>query len=253
MRAEVPTRARIGVALAALVAGAAGCGPDYPNCDKDEHCHEGEYCVNNRCQQCRDNGDCPEGQECAAGACRVIPDYCRGPGDCAPGQVCRDSRCGPCLSAGDCPEGLVCIDGLCGEAECRSTEDCPAGLSCVNYRCQVDESAASQLGDGACELEPLYFDFDSAEVDREMRRVLENNYECLLERSGRVTLEGHCDPRGTTEYNMALGERRARTVRKLLKAAGLQPSRMRVISKGEEEATGRSEAGWSKDRRVDFE
>ena len=59
------------VVLTAIgVAIVLGCQPDYPNCKKDTHCHSGEYCVNNLCQQCRDNGDCPEGQECAAGGCR---------------------------------------------------------------------------------------------------------------------------------------------------------------------------------------
>lgn len=232
---------------------AVGCKPDYPSCKKDAHCHEGEYCVNNLCQQCRDNGDCPEGQECAAGACRDIPDYCSGPEDCAQGQICRDNRCGPCLQAGDCADGMVCIDGLCGKAECNTTEDCPAGLSCVNYKCRVDESAASGLGAGDCELEPVYFAFDSSEVDPEMRRVLENNYDCLLERGGRVKLEGHCDSTGTTEYNMALGERRARMAQKLLATLGFDKGNTRVISKGEEEATGVGEEGRAKDRRVDFE
>jgi peptidoglycan-associated lipoprotein len=231
----------------------ASCGPDYPNCKKDTHCHEGEYCVNNRCQQCRDNGDCPEGQECSAGACRDIPEYCNDSADCAEGQICRDRRCGPCLSRSDCADDKVCLDGQCLDAECRTTDDCPAGLSCVGYRCQVDEAAASALGAGDCQLEPLYFEFDSSEVTAEMRATLEANYDCLLKRGGRVTLEGHCDPRGTTEYNMALGERRARMAHKLLGTLGMEKSNMRVLSKGEEEATGRGEDGWSKDRRVDFE
>ncbi|MBW2535255.1 MAG: OmpA family protein [Deltaproteobacteria bacterium] len=241
--------------LAALAAGLllTGCGPDYPKCDKDAHCHEGEYCVNNICQQCRDNGDCPEGQECNAGACREIPGYCSQSADCADGQVCREGTCGPCLGEGDCPEGSVCIDGTCGTAECHTTEDCPAGLSCVGYRCQVDTGSQSALGPGDCQLEPIYFAFDSSEITEEMRRVLENNYDCLLKRGGKVTLEGHCDPLGTTEYNMALGERRAQTTRKLFTALGIERSDVKVVSKGEEEATGTNESGWAKDRRVDFE
>jgi peptidoglycan-associated lipoprotein len=235
----------------ALLAG--GCVPDYPSCKKDSHCHEGEYCVNNKCQQCRDNGDCPEGQECAAGACREIPSYCKDSADCAEGQICRDNRCGPCMSSGDCPEGKVCADGQCLESECETTEDCPAGLSCVNYRCQVDESASGAFETGDCQLASVYFEFDSSEVTPEMRQTLQENYDCLLKSTGRVTLEGHCDPRGTTEYNMALGERRARMVHKLMSTLGFERARMKVLSKGEEEATGSGESGWSKDRRVDFE
>ena len=237
-------------ALALLI---TGCKPEYPSCKKDSHCHQGEYCVNNKCQQCRDNGDCPEGQECADGACREIMSYCKDSADCAEGQVCRDNRCGPCMSSGDCPEGQVCSDGQCLVAECQTTEDCPAGLSCVNYRCKVDESAAGALETGDCQLEPVFFAFDSSEVTPEMRRTLEHNYDCLLKSTGRVTLEGHCDPRGTTEYNMALGERRARMVHKLMSTLGFERERMKILSKGEEEATGSGETGWSKDRRVDFE
>jgi peptidoglycan-associated lipoprotein len=231
---------------------ATGCGPKYPNCEQDKHCQEGEYCVNNLCQQCRDNGDCPAGQECQEGGCREIVGYCSDSADCAEGQVCRENRCGPCLSAGDCAEGQVCMDGICGKAECSSTEDCPAGLSCVDYRCQPDASPTSQIGPGDCDIEPVFFEFDSSEVTSDMRERIAMNQECLTERGGRVTLEGHCDPRGTTEYNMALGERRSRVVHKILKSMGTDPGDLRVVSKGEEEATGHDETGWSKDRRVEF-
>jgi peptidoglycan-associated lipoprotein len=145
------------------------------------------------------------------------------------------------------------MDGQCGTAECKSSEDCPAGLSCVNYRCQVDDGARSGLDTGDCELESIYFEFDSTELTSDMRRVLERNRDCMSKATGRVTLEGHCDPRGTTEYNMALGERRARMVRKALNTLGVENSRMRAISKGEEEAAGRGEDGWARDRRVEFE
>ncbi len=229
-----------------------GCRPNYPNCKKDEHCHDGEYCVNNLCQQCRDNGDCPEGQECQGGACREIPGYCSQSSDCAEGQICRDNRCGPCLSAQDCEEGKVCMDGICGVAECHTNDECPAGLSCVNYRCQTDPMAGSGIGPGDCEIEPIYFEFDSSELSRDMRNTIENNYDCWKSRGGRVVLEGHCDPRGTTEYNMALGDRRARMVSKVVKTLGMEKSNLRVISKGEEEASGSSEDGWGKDRRVEF-
>ncbi|MCP4604009.1 MAG: OmpA family protein [Proteobacteria bacterium] len=241
------------VAMVVLGSLISGCAPKYPNCEKDKHCHEGEYCVNNQCQQCRDNGDCPAGQECQGGGCREIVGYCTQSSDCADGQICRDNRCGPCLTASDCKDGKVCMDGICGEAECRSTEECPAGLSCVNYRCQPDSAAMSGLGPGDCEIDPIYFNFDSSEVTQDMRRQIEKNFDCLSKRGGRVILEGHCDPRGTTEYNMALGERRGHVVKRILKALGRESSDLRVVSKGEEEAEGNSEQGWAKDRKVEFE
>jgi peptidoglycan-associated lipoprotein len=228
-----------------------GCRPKYPACEKDEHCNEGEYCVNNLCQQCRDTGDCPEGQECMDGACSDIPGYCTDSSQCAEGQVCRNNRCGPCVENSDCPEGLVCMSGSCGKAECMSDEDCPAGLSCVNYRCKVvqDTSAAST---GDCVLEPIYFAFDSSELTSEMRRKVEANYDCYQKQGGNLKVEGHCDPRGTTEYNMGLGDRRARIVSKIVTTLGADKSNIRVVSKGEEEATGSNESGWAKDRKVVF-
>ncbi len=240
-----------GLFLASLAASlmVGGCRPKYPNCKNDDHCNEGEYCVNNKCQQCRDNGDCPEGQECAAGACRDIPGYCQQTEDCAAGQVCRDNRCGPCMDSGDCAEDQVCLDGACTVPECRSTEDCPAGLSCINYRCATGEplSASSE-----CSIEPVYFEFDSAEVDRQARRTLEQMYRCLENGEDAVRVVGFTDPRGTTEYNLALGERRARMVDKVLTTLGMDANRTRIVSKGEEEATGYNEETWAKDRRVEL-
>ncbi|MBN2805003.1 MAG: OmpA family protein [Deltaproteobacteria bacterium] len=230
----------------------AACQPDYPNCKKDSHCHAGEYCVNNLCQQCKDNGDCGEGSECVNGGCSEILNYCAENSDCAGGQICRNNTCGPCLQNSDCQDENVCVDGLCLKAECRADGECPAGLYCINYKCSVDESRNSDLGAGDCELNPVYFDFDSTEISDQMRDVLDDNFACLQKRGGRVTLEGHCDSLGTTEYNMALGERRSRVVGDLLKRMGAAASDLKIISKGEEEATGSNETTRQKDRRVDF-
>jgi peptidoglycan-associated lipoprotein len=167
--------------------------------------------------------------------------------------VCRGNACSPCLGAEDCPEGLACIDGLCREPACRTDEDCPAGLACKGGVCETQETASVGGELGGCDPESIYFDFDSAEIEGSMRRRLQVNYECLAKTGGRVVIEGHCDPRGTTEYNMALGERRARITRKLLKGMGMEPGQMRVVSRGEEEAAGYNDETWAKDRRVDFE
>ncbi len=241
------------IVVACAAAAVAGCKPKYPSCKKDAHCHAGEYCVNNKCQQCRDNGDCPAGQECAGGACREIPGYCSGPADCAAGQVCRDKRCGPCMQDGDCDAGKVCFNGACTVAECHTTNDCPAGLSCIDYKCQVDKDAVTGLGAGDCQLQPVYFDFDSSEITDAQRNLVQGDYDCFAKRGGNLVLEGHCDALGTTEYNMALGERRAAVVKKMMTALGADGEKVRLVSKGEEEATGTDDASRAKDRRVDFE
>ncbi len=228
-----------------------GCKPKYPNCETDEQCQEGEFCVNNLCQQCRDNGDCPPGHECAEGACRQLPGYCTDSSQCSNGQVCRNNQCGPCISNGDCPSGLVCMQGVCGQAECETDDECPAGLVCVNYRCKVDENAAA--ASGPCEMEPVYFNFDSSELDGDMRNRIERNYDCYKDHGGgKLRIEGHCDPRGTTEYNMGLGDRRARIVGKVVSTLGVEKSDLQIVSKGEEEATGTDESTWAKDRKVLF-
>jgi len=237
--------------VAAVVTLAAACGPKYPDCDKDSDCLEQEYCVNGHCQQCRDHSDCADGLACEGGACAMVQGFCRSSDDCGGGQVCRDNRCGPCLSTGDCAEGMACRDGACVPSECATDADCPAGLGCVKYRCQP--VAAAEATESECDIESIYFEFDSSQFDDQMRRRLQDNYECLLRTAGRITIEGHCDPRGTTEYNMALGDRRARMARKMLKAMGIDPARIRTVSKGEEEARGHDAATYARDRRVDFE
>jgi peptidoglycan-associated lipoprotein len=122
-------------------------------------------------------------------------------------------------------------------------------LSCINYKCKVDNSTVSTLGEGDCTIEPVYFEFDSYEITEKMRSVLEKNFNCLQKKGGKVTLEGHCDAAGTTEYNMALGEKRAKRVAKFLRSLGEESSNMRIVSKGEEEASG---PNVPTDRRVDF-
>lgn len=230
---------------------ALSCKPRYPACKKDGHCREGEFCVNGVCQQCREDGDCDGGMTCMSGVCRP-PGYCEELSDCTDGQVCRNNACGPCLATNECPEGKACIDGVCREPECHSDDECPAGLYCKDGQCAPQETVEVTGDAGACDIEPIYFGFDSAEVTSKMRDKLGRIYECLDKADGSVVLEGHCDPRGTTEYNMALGDRRARMVKKLLKVMGMDASKIRAVSKGEEEAKGTNEETWAKERRVEF-
>ena len=67
-----------------LLAGLAAFGrkPDYPSCETDKDCHDKEFCVARKCQQCRDSADCPVGSSCNAGKCVAITGYCRSKSDC---------------------------------------------------------------------------------------------------------------------------------------------------------------------------
>lgn len=106
-----------------------------------------------------------------------------------------------------------------------------------------------------CAQATLYFDFDSDALSPESRTELMGLVACLMETPGTIRLEGHCDERGTTEYNLALGQRRAETVRSALMSEGLAPSRISTVSYGEESPAdrGHDERAWSLNRRVELE
>jgi peptidoglycan-associated lipoprotein len=104
-------------------------------------------------------------------------------------------------------------------------------------------------------VKPPRFGYDSASVKQEFRNTLMALAECMNEgalKGKELLLVGHADPRGEDDYNMALGGRRAESVRGALTSLGVEGSRMDVSSRGELEASGGDEAGWSKDRRVDI-
>jgi peptidoglycan-associated lipoprotein len=104
-------------------------------------------------------------------------------------------------------------------------------------------------------LQPAYFGLDSSELDDMGRAVVASNAEILKKYpTWAVTVEGHCDERGTAEYNLALGERRAVAVRTYLVALGVSPDRLRTVSYGKEFPfdAGHTDAAWSKNRRAHF-
>ena len=100
-----------------------------------------------------------------------------------------------------------------------------------------------------------YFAFDSAAISAEARAVLAENARLLAAHpDARIELQGHCDERGTTEYNLALGSRRANAVERWLLNQGVPPSRVRAVSYGEERPLdqGHNEAAWARNRRADI-
>jgi peptidoglycan-associated lipoprotein len=203
------------LATAIVLAGIAlsGCGPDYPNCDTDTDCHQGEFCVNGLCQQCRGDQDCAAGQRCASGACQAVPGYC--------------------TSASDCAEGEECENNLCVSRAAQSLPPAPAPVA------------------GGCQLESVYFGFDQSTLDDSARNQLGQVASCVRERSVKaVHLTGLTDPRGTEEYNMALGDRRAQSAKSYLKSLGVEAD-VSASSKGEELSSGSDESSWARDRRVD--
>jgi peptidoglycan-associated lipoprotein len=106
-----------------------------------------------------------------------------------------------------------------------------------------------------CRFVRIPFGFDSATLDGNARAVLNGKMNCYKGTTGTIEIEGHCDERGTTEYNIALGERRAETVRRYLANQGLPASRLRTRSYGEERpiAHGHDESSWAQNRRADIQ
>lgn len=104
-------------------------------------------------------------------------------------------------------------------------------------------------------LQTIYFGYDSSELSDSARRILRNNADWLKAQGDvNVLVEGNCDERGTIEYNLALGERRADSVRGYMTKLGIQRSRVRIITYGEERPIdpGHNESAWSKNRRAAF-
>jgi len=120
-----------------------------------------------------------------------------------------------------------------------------------------EQAMAQKLRDAIqiFEYEKIYFDFDKSELKPEAQAVLKKKAEWLKTNSAfSLRIEGHCDERGTNEYNLALGERRADAAMKFLNALGISGDRISTISYGEERAAdpGHNEGAWSKNRRDEF-
>ena len=102
----------------------------------------------------------------------------------------------------------------------------------------------------------IFFEFDSSTLSAEAESILRAKAEWMRRNpSLTIVIEGHCDNRGTTEYNLALGERRAESVKRFLIDLGIAETRIRTISFGEERplVMGDNEEAWAKNRRAHFE
>ena len=110
-------------------------------------------------------------------------------------------------------------------------------------------------GSGSCSLARVYFGYDADELDSSSRAAIQEAVECYRTQGlpARLHLTGATDPRGTEEYNIALGDRRAQAVRAYLVSLGIDGGRIGVTSVGEEMAEGSDEAGWARDRAVSAE
>jgi len=131
------------------------------------------------------------------------------------------------------------------------TSQSPREMPATSPLTPSPSSPAVVAGDFA----PIFFGYDSHALDGTARTALDRNAKLLRDRSDlRITIEGHCDERGTVEYNMSLGERRAQAARDYLIAAGVTAARIEIISYGKERPfdDGHSESAWASNRRAHF-
>ena len=101
----------------------------------------------------------------------------------------------------------------------------------------------------------VFFELDSDNLDASSKSALDENITIMIENSDiKVELQGHADERGTTDYNLALGQRRAESVRSYMTNQGVAPTRLTTVSYGEERPLrgGENEQAWSKNRRAEF-
>ena len=116
---------------------------------------------------------------------------------------------------------------------------------------QTEKAAAPALI-----FEAIYFDFDKSDLSKAARDVLSKNAELAMksDSGSKIQVEGHCDERGSAEYNLALGERRAKSSMQYLITLGVKADRLSLISYGKEKPAvqGSDEAAWSKNRRAEF-
>jgi peptidoglycan-associated lipoprotein len=116
-------------------------------------------------------------------------------------------------------------------------------------------SSSQEPREGTTSLQDAFFDFDDASLRSDAKTTLENNAR-YLESNGstKAVVEGHCDERGSVEYNLALGERRARAAKEFLVSYGVAAARLTTISYGKERPfdAGHDESAWAKNRRAHF-
>ena len=113
---------------------------------------------------------------------------------------------------------------------------------------EESDAAFSEMG-------MVYFAYDKSEITADFEEVIQKNYEWIYQNPDvQIQLEGHCDERGTNEYNLALGERRAKAVFDHLVGLGANPSQFSIVSFGEERPAvyGSNESSWRQNRRVEF-
>ena len=146
------------------------------------------------------------------------------------------------------------VEGMLSEEEIRAEREKVAEEQALQAEAMLQAEMAEK-SEAAFVNEDVHFAFDSFFLDAKAEGILERKAAWLQNNANvSVQIEGHCDERGTSAYNLALGERRANAVQEYLSALGVDTARLSTISYGEEVpfAPGHDEAAWSLNRRAHF-
>lgn len=140
------------------------------------------------------------------------------------------------------------------QSQTAAKKDEASGVSSSVENSSTNSSATNSVK--GPDLNNIYFDYDKFVIRSNMRPVVKTNSDRIMDSgyTGDITLEGHCDERGSNEYNFALGLKRAGTVKNELVGYGVNPSQIKIISYGENQplCTDKAENCWSKNRRVEL-
>jgi peptidoglycan-associated lipoprotein len=150
---------------------------------------------------------------------------------------------------------LGLIISSCGSVSKQESEMTDPSFSSMDEAAEEFKVNSDSDSGTAGALRTVFFDFNSATLTPAARTALSSNIEFMRNNANvRIQIEGHCDERGGVQYNLALGERRARAVRDYMVSMGIEARRMSTISFGKERplAFGHDETAWSQNRRGNF-
>jgi peptidoglycan-associated lipoprotein len=157
-----------------------------------------------------------------------------------------------------CPKKQTVVEPPTAGSQVPGADTSGAGGASTNGRPLDGDATAKGMGvgeNGPLSRKVIYFDFDKAEIKPEFADVVTANARYLtVHAAAKVKLEGNTDERGTREYNIGLGERRAQAVRRALMLQGVAESQITTVSFGAERPAveGDNEAAWAQNRRVEF-
>ena len=235
-------------AAGALALTACPAKPKNGECKSSADCAQqsgyGKVCVEGRCEECGTDTDCQAGFVCRSNKCTPKP-QCGGDMDCAAGQMCQGERC-VTRPTGTCGSDRDCAGGSCQNGRCVTAAAQPEAATTTSMAVSAECSDAAGF--------TIHFGFDQATLTADSQANLQKLADCLRKAPARrVVVQGNCDERGTAQYNVALGSRRAEAARKYLSDLGAGGS-IDTVSFGKEKPVCKqaTEDCWARNRRDDF-